>query len=227
MIHCDSFGTHKVLKYLTCAESKINTCGYMVECLLCGHKSFRTSANIRKNPNAKCSACQRKHPVREPGYMFGNWKVLAYIPRAESTYSHSVYKVKCTTCGKICYRHVKRLEDGNTLQCKQCTMMITEPDETISRRTINFLSEKWRSAKDRCKPNAPCKKNYYDRGITMCRDWADDPRVFIEYAKDIPGCRDTSLDLDRIDNNKGYEPGNIRFCTRAENIRNSRSCLRR
>jgi hypothetical protein len=39
----------------------------------------------------------------------------------------------------------------------------------------------------------------------------------------LDGWDKPELDLDRIDVNKGYEPDNLRFVTRAENQRNRRS----
>ena len=39
----------------------------------------------------------------------------------------------------------------------------------------------------------------------------------------LDGWDKPELDLDRIDVNKGYEPNNLRFVTRAENQRNRRS----
>jgi hypothetical protein len=38
----------------------------------------------------------------------------------------------------------------------------------------------------------------------------------------LPGWNDASLDIDRIDNNKGYERNNLRFVPRQINLRNKR-----
>lgn len=62
-------------------------------------------------------------------------------------------------------------------------------------------------------------KNYGGRGITVCKEWSmDNAAAFISWAKENgwkPG-----LQIDRIDNNKGYQPDNCRFVTRKENCRN-------
>lgn len=55
----------------------------------------------------------------------------------------------------------------------------------------------------------------------MCDRWKDDFRLF--YA-DV-GDRPEGLTLDRIDNDRGYEPTNVRWVTRADNNRNSRRCV--
>jgi hypothetical protein len=53
------------------------------------------------------------------------------------------------------------------------------------------------------------QKNYADRGITVCDRWHD-VRNFIA---DMEPTHQPGLLLDRIDNDKGYEPGNCRWVT--------------
>ena len=40
------------------------------------------------------------------------------------------------------------------------------------------------------------------------------------FLNDVGPCPDPSLDLDRIDNSKGYEPGNLRWSSRKDNLNN-------
>lgn len=73
---------------------------------------------------------------------------------------------------------------------------------------------------DRChNPANPQFKDYGGRGVTVCQRWLDSPAAFIG---DI-GPRPAGMTLDRIDNGKGYEPGNVRWATRAEQQRNRRT----
>jgi hypothetical protein len=64
--------------------------------------------------------------------------------------------------------------------------------------------------------------NYGGRGILLHPEWREDRLAFYEYAKTLDGWDQSGLDLDRIDNNRGYEPGNLRLVTRAENANNRR-----
>lgn len=68
--------------------------------------------------------------------------------------------------------------------------------------------------------------NYGGRGIRVHPAWLRDRREFFLYAKtlehwDVPG-----LDLDRIDNDGHYEPGNLRLVPRSCNTQNRRNAAR-
>lgn len=81
------------------------------------------------------------------------------------------------------------------------------------RRTPTYAS--WQSMLYRCK--APKYKYYSQRGITVCDRW----RTFENFLADM-GERPDGTTLDRRDNDKGYEPGNCRWSTPAEQSRNAR-----
>ena len=71
-------------------------------------------------------------------------------------------------------------------------------------------------------PAGAAWKNYGGRGITVHEPWVRDPAQFIRYLAGLPGFSDPALTLDRIDNDKGYEPGNLRLATKVEQRHNSR-----
>ena len=74
-------------------------------------------------------------------------------------------------------------------------------------------------AKYRCtNPNVKSFADYGARGIEFRFDSFEQ---FIE----LLGPRPDGYQLDRIDNNGHYEPGNVRWCSRAENNRNKRDNL--
>ena len=95
----------------------------------------------------------------------------------------------------------------------------------------NKLRQSWLHRRtgiiSRCR-NPLCKAypNYGARGIDIYQAWVDDPKVWLAYIVtlekwDVPG-----LDLDRIDNEKGYFPGNLRLVPRTDNSNNRRNTVK-
>lgn len=65
-------------------------------------------------------------------------------------------------------------------------------------------------------------EHYGARGIRVYAAWVADRRAFLAYLVTLDGWDAPALELDRVDVNKGYEPGNLRFVTRAVNASNKR-----
>src|ERR1039457_379399 len=63
--------------------------------------------------------------------------------------------------------------------------------------------------------------HYGARGIRVCDDWQD-VRNFVSWIEVNLGPKVAGMTLDRIDNNGHYEPGNVRWATQSEHVRNSR-----
>ena len=86
------------------------------------------------------------------------------------------------------------------------------------------LHKTWVSIRNRC--NDPKNKSYPDygaRGIKVCDRWEESFQNFLD---DMGPTYQPGLELDRIDNDKGYGPDNCRWVTHLENCRNKRNTIR-
>lgn len=79
----------------------------------------------------------------------------------------------------------------------------------------------WQSMRDRCaNPKNRSFADYGGRGITVCAEWE---RSFAAFLAAVGPKPSPAHSIDRIDNERGYEPGNVRWATRTEQNRNKRN----
>ncbi|AAW51247.2 HNH endonuclease [Salmonella phage SS3e] len=131
--------------------------------------------------------------------------------------------------GRVYYDNVRA---GKTTQCNICALEATKkyrkkyfcyedamPDDAHRTRLLNRLSA---AIVRTTSPGNKSYKNYGARGITVFDQWRADKRSFLRYVQTLEGWDDPNLEMDRIDTDGNYEPGNIRFVSRSENCRNRR-----
>lgn len=81
----------------------------------------------------------------------------------------------------------------------------------------------WGAMKSRCNdPNNKRYANYGGRGIKVCQGWSDSFEQFLADVGPRPGPKRS---LDRINNDLGYFPGNVRWATIQEQANNKRGVV--
>lgn len=130
------------------------------------------------------------------------------------------FECECGTVKEIIYHKVRY---GGIRSCG-CLV-----DEHASRMNASHGATKghsksaeygvWCAMKERCtNPHNRMYPNYGGRGIAVCERWQNFP----SFLEDV-GMRPSSKhSIDRIDVNGNYEPGNVRWATSTEQMRNTR-----
>lgn len=103
------------------------------------------------------------------------------------------------------------------------------PAYTHGGRTINRPEyNSWRAMIDRC--NNPKNVHYHlygGRGITICDRWQKPAATgFINFLEDMGKKPFPKMSIDRINNDKGYEPSNCRWASQSEQMLNSSKAKR-
>lgn len=167
------------------------------------------------------------------GKRFGRLLVLSrYGSERNKGYTRALW-LCCCDCGKEVIADTKIL---TTRHKQSCGCLHDEarrrpkepwlgkyhgPQEDISKKWA-ALRVIWNGMKNRCynKSNKEYHR-YGGRGIKICEEWEARSEPFILWA--LENGFELGLSIDRIDNDRDYEPDNCQFLTRGENAAKSRS----
>lgn len=122
-------------------------------------------------------------------------------------------------CGKIKKATANNLLMGNV---KSCGCLKDEKFPMINRRHgFAFRSGKhpiykrWLAMKDRCRPENPHSKTYFERGISVCDRWNKFENFLIDMGRGFK----SHLSLHRKNNNLGYFKNNCKWAGSREQSR--------
>jgi hypothetical protein len=126
-------------------------------------------------------------------------------------------------CGGYAIVESTALLGGRTTSCgcRQSEVTVARNVEMTTHgeaaaHTVEYTT--WASMKARCNnPNFPKYHLYGGRGIKVCDRWVNDFSAFLE---DMGRRPPNKTSIDRIDGDKGYEPGNCRWADDFEQNRN-------
>ncbi|HYT43969.1 MAG TPA: hypothetical protein VEP90_16635 [Methylomirabilota bacterium] len=161
------------------------------------------------------------------GSTFERWTVIGDAPRGRNG-------KKRWLC--LCYCGIKRevnqdsLKGRKSLSCgclqkeaaaRSGALNTTHGERRVGNTTPEYIA--WRSIKNRCNnPKSKDYKDWGDRGIHVYPQWRDSYETFL---KDVGRKPYSNASLDRIDNSRGYEPGNVRWTTMQTQNNNRRDNL--
>jgi len=141
---------------------------------------------------------------------------LTVIEQIENRNSHKRYKVLCD-CGNIIeaygfqMRYNKVVSCGKHIQLEDGSFIKKEVKaKEFHKSSYSPTYKSYQSMLDRCdNPKNKDFKYYGGRGITVAQEWIDSYQAFVEHV----GIRPVNTTIDRINVNKNYEPGNVRWAT--------------
>ena len=138
------------------------------------------------------------------------------------------YRFQCD-CGNICVKEKNSVKSGNT---RSCGCLSKEYNESEAHKKENLkhnlrytrIYKIWLGIKNRCfNPKNYSYKNYSARGIKVCDEWKNNPKLFCNWA--INNGYNDELTIDRIDVNDDYKPSNCRWITKSEQTKNKRNTI--
>ena len=182
----------------------------VLECLCdCGDICYKTTKYLRSVETPNCGCLNNI-----VGNQYGSILVLEKTDMRDKKYN-VIYKCQCD-CGNECFLSrgaiLKPYKNKHFPHCGCLSYNKQKPEQWI-----------WSEIKSRCyRSTHPEYHRYGGRGITMFEEWIGDFIAFYKWLRSNIGLKPSQeYTLDRIDNDGNYEPGNLRWATRVEQVRNS------
>lgn len=172
----------------------------------------------------------RRNPDIMTGQRYGRLVVLdpsRRAPKSPSQYTgERAAECRCD-CGVLTVARWSNLRREKTTSCGclRSEQIAARGKATATHSmTGHALYQTWVHMIDRCaNVNAHNYRWYGARGIAVHEAWQCGPVEFIAYVEGAIGPRPDGMTLDRIDNDRGYQPGNLRWATPSTQAANRRT----
>lgn len=158
------------------------------------------------------------------GQHFG--RLTAIGPVRKDRYMNVLWLCQCT-CGNQKVIVGRQLWGGKVKSCGCLQRELSAQRATRHGLSNTRAYSVWGGIKERCmNPNNDDYALYGGRGIRVHSEWINDFKAFYEHVAFLPHFDEKNFSLDRIDNERGYEPGNVRWATSRQQGRNTRVNVR-
>lgn len=228
-----------LLTVLSETESHISPCGSKTRKVLCecscGNVKSYSYTSVKTGHTKSCGCYRNGRPVKKSVYLlngdrYGRLVVLEEVPFEDVLNKGKRREFKCICdCGNETIAMMVYLRNGDKKSCgcigrekviernKKNTKhgMRNHPMYSTFNRIVSRTSDK----------NNKDFASYGGRGIFLFKDWRDTPKPFIDYVSNLENYGKKGYTLDRINNDKGYEPDNLRWATRKTQAKNRRSSI--
>jgi hypothetical protein len=162
----------------------------------------------------------RTHQVIPAGTRYGALTVIERSPHTKDVF----YRCRCD-CGNISTPALRSLRRGRTRSCGCLKETFRLPSVVRHGMVHHPLYNVYRGMLARCTNAKHNAFAYYGgRGIAVCAEWTGDGGVDSFLAWAVLRWK-KGLQLNRVDNDKGYSPGNCEFTTPKKNSANRRNSV--
>lgn len=166
--------------------------------------------------------------------MVGNTKEGAFYEGAlvsrvfyrKPSSGHRAVIFRCS-CGEDFERTLSNQRKSVNKVCNSCTIKL------VSKAKVKYKDDRhnrklygiWKGMNTRCyNKSAESYPDYGGRGITVCDEWRDtSPENYYNFLNHVWPRPSDNHSIDRVDNNKGYDPSNVEWKTSKQQMSNVRS----